>query len=163
MKMESLQQRREELERKEYSLKEHLLKFDHFLKVKNLTDGILSLTYTCIYKIKYNLYKASLDLKISCERHNVTRLPNIILWMRRWLNFSRYEPLLDTSVFTGIIGLSFIEGSMTRLIAQAQDRLRCMFFNFIYKQENDAKRTRAMKKATEEKDLKRVKESEITK
>lgn len=35
MKMESLQQRREELERKEYSLKEHLLKFDHFLKVPN--------------------------------------------------------------------------------------------------------------------------------
>ena len=35
MKMESLQQRREELERKEYSLKEHLLKFDHFLKVLN--------------------------------------------------------------------------------------------------------------------------------
>ena len=32
MKMESLQQRREELERKEYSLKESLLKFDKFLK-----------------------------------------------------------------------------------------------------------------------------------
>lgn len=36
MKMESLQQRKEELERKEYSLKEHLLKFDHFLKVSGL-------------------------------------------------------------------------------------------------------------------------------
>ena len=33
MKMESLQQRREELERKEYQLKESLLKFDKFLKV----------------------------------------------------------------------------------------------------------------------------------
>ena len=33
MKMESLQQRREELERKECDLKEQLLKFDHFLKV----------------------------------------------------------------------------------------------------------------------------------
>jgi hypothetical protein len=32
-KMESLQQRREELERKECDLKEQLLKFDHFLKV----------------------------------------------------------------------------------------------------------------------------------
>ncbi|EDV28519.1 uncharacterized protein TRIADDRAFT_51517 [Trichoplax adhaerens] len=32
MKMESLQQRREELERKEYQLKESLLKFDKFLK-----------------------------------------------------------------------------------------------------------------------------------
>ena len=34
MKMESLQQRREELERKEYQLKESLLKFDKFLKVR---------------------------------------------------------------------------------------------------------------------------------
>merc|ERR1712179_136788 len=32
MKMESLQQRREELERKEFQLKESLLKFDKFLK-----------------------------------------------------------------------------------------------------------------------------------
>ena len=32
MKMESLQQRREELERKELQLKESLLKFDKFLK-----------------------------------------------------------------------------------------------------------------------------------
>lgn len=49
MKMESLQQRREELERKEYQLKESLLKFDKFLKVKNkesrvktdfLTEGL---------------------------------------------------------------------------------------------------------------------------
>lgn len=34
MKMESLQQRREELERKEFQLKESLLKFDKFLKVR---------------------------------------------------------------------------------------------------------------------------------
>ena len=33
MKMESLQQRGEELERKEFQLKESLLKFDKFLKV----------------------------------------------------------------------------------------------------------------------------------
>ena len=33
MKMESLQQRKEELERKEFQLKESLLKFDKFLKV----------------------------------------------------------------------------------------------------------------------------------
>lgn len=32
MKMESLQQRREELEKKEHKLKESLLKFDKFLK-----------------------------------------------------------------------------------------------------------------------------------
>ena len=36
MKMESLQQRREELERKEFHLKESLLKFDKFLKVNQL-------------------------------------------------------------------------------------------------------------------------------
>ena len=33
MKMESLQQRREELERKEFQLKESLFRFDKFLKV----------------------------------------------------------------------------------------------------------------------------------
>lgn len=36
MKMESLQQRGEELERKEFQLKESLLKFDKFLKVRCL-------------------------------------------------------------------------------------------------------------------------------
>lgn len=34
MKMETLQQRRDELERKEQQLKESLLKFDKFLKVR---------------------------------------------------------------------------------------------------------------------------------
>lgn len=34
MKMETLQQRRDELQRKEQKLKESLLKFDKFLKVK---------------------------------------------------------------------------------------------------------------------------------
>lgn len=34
MKMETLQQRRDELERKEQQLKESLLKFDKFLKVQ---------------------------------------------------------------------------------------------------------------------------------
>ena len=41
MKMESLQQRREELERKEYQLKESLLKFDKFLKVSIILQYIL--------------------------------------------------------------------------------------------------------------------------
>ena len=40
MKMESLQQRREELERKEYQLKESLLKFDKFLKVIRLQAAL---------------------------------------------------------------------------------------------------------------------------
>ncbi|XP_041455783.1 coiled-coil domain-containing protein 42 homolog [Lytechinus variegatus] len=39
MKMESLQQRREELERKEYQLKESLLKFDKFLKENDSKRG----------------------------------------------------------------------------------------------------------------------------
>lgn len=42
MKMESLQQRREELERKEYQLKESLLKFDKFLKVHTNTIRCVS-------------------------------------------------------------------------------------------------------------------------
>ena len=37
MKMETLQQRRDELERKEQQLKESLLKFDKFLKVNIIT------------------------------------------------------------------------------------------------------------------------------
>lgn len=37
MKMESLQQRRDELERKEQKLKESLLKFDKFVKVSAQT------------------------------------------------------------------------------------------------------------------------------
>ena len=37
MKMETLQQRRDELERKEQQLKESLLKFDKFLKVETPT------------------------------------------------------------------------------------------------------------------------------
>lgn len=36
MKTESLQQRREELERKEFQLKESLQKFDKFLKVSDV-------------------------------------------------------------------------------------------------------------------------------
>ena len=39
MKMETLQQRRDELERKEQKLKESLLKFDKFVKV--------SITHAC--------------------------------------------------------------------------------------------------------------------
>ncbi len=35
MKMETLQQRRDELDRKEQELKESLLKFDKFLKASN--------------------------------------------------------------------------------------------------------------------------------
>ena len=44
MKMESLQQRREELERKEFQLKESLLRFDKFLKVN------FNKMYSCFYK-----------------------------------------------------------------------------------------------------------------
>lgn len=41
MKMETLQQRRDELERKELKLKESLLKFDKFVKVRNNTERAL--------------------------------------------------------------------------------------------------------------------------
>ena len=41
MKMETLQQRRDELERKEQKLKESLLKFDKFVKV------LASITHAC--------------------------------------------------------------------------------------------------------------------
>lgn len=49
MKMESLQQRREELDRKEYQLKESLLKFDKFLKVQSCErrSYALSLFWIC--------------------------------------------------------------------------------------------------------------------
>ena len=39
MKMETLQQRRDELERKEQKLKESLLKFDKFVKVRLINKG----------------------------------------------------------------------------------------------------------------------------
>lgn len=39
--MESLQQRREELERKEQQLKDSLLKFDKFLKVRTCTYDVI--------------------------------------------------------------------------------------------------------------------------
>ena len=42
--MESLQQRREELERKEQQLKDSLLKFDKFLKVQYASDSIMLVT-----------------------------------------------------------------------------------------------------------------------
>ena len=52
MKMESLQPRREELERKEYQLKESLLKFDKFLKVcfyfKCITIALNNMIFFCI-------------------------------------------------------------------------------------------------------------------
>lgn len=44
MKMETLQQRRDELERKEQQLKESLLKFDKFFKVCSEKKS-----YTCNY------------------------------------------------------------------------------------------------------------------
>ena len=40
MKMETLQQRRDELERKEQQLKESLLKFDKFLKVHMIFSSV---------------------------------------------------------------------------------------------------------------------------
>jgi len=48
MKMESLQQRREELERKEFHLKESLMKFDRFIQVSILTQ-INTFTYLFTY------------------------------------------------------------------------------------------------------------------
>lgn len=56
MKMESLQQRREELERKEYQLKESLLKFDKFLKVIYCTYKSMS-SQEEIMIIIYNIVK----------------------------------------------------------------------------------------------------------
>ena len=41
MKMETLQQRRDELERKEQKLKESLLKFDKFVKVNSTNTIVL--------------------------------------------------------------------------------------------------------------------------
>ena len=55
MKMESLQQRGEELERKEFQLKESLLKFDKFLKVR------CSILFASEYANKY--YKLQNDTK----------------------------------------------------------------------------------------------------
>ena len=46
MKMESLQQRREELERKEFQLKESLLKFDKFLKVPKPRNRLTKQSYS---------------------------------------------------------------------------------------------------------------------
>ena len=86
MKMESLQQRREELERKEYQLKESLLKFDKFLKVIK------------IYLLSY----VEIDL---------------------------YGILLN--------------------------------YDWSLVQENDSKRARALKKASEEREMKRGKDREI--
>lgn len=48
MKMESLQQRREELDRKEYQLKESLLKFDKFLKVQYMYVNLENLIIAAI-------------------------------------------------------------------------------------------------------------------
>jgi len=48
MKMESLKQRREELERKEFHLKESLMKFDRFIQVSILTQ-INTFTYLFTY------------------------------------------------------------------------------------------------------------------
>ena len=56
MKMESLQQRGEELERKEFQLKESLLKFDKFLKVRCL------ILFASEYTNKH--YKLQNDTKI---------------------------------------------------------------------------------------------------
>jgi len=51
MKMETLQQRRDELERKEQQLKESLLKFDKFLKVWHLLRlNLLSTSVTIVLR-----------------------------------------------------------------------------------------------------------------
>ena len=61
MKMESLQQRREELERKEFQLKESLLKFDKFLKVGKLF-GLIIHIYIYIY-----IYISTMFMKLSIQ------------------------------------------------------------------------------------------------
>lgn len=68
MKMESLQQRREELERKEYQLKESLLKFDKFLKVHviRLFWKKKDMHKTWIWG-KSHFYNKSLDTTINCS------------------------------------------------------------------------------------------------
>ena len=53
MKMESLQQRREELDRKEYQLKESLLKFDKFLKVCEWDVNIDIILHICISNLNH--------------------------------------------------------------------------------------------------------------
>lgn len=75
MKMESLQQRREELERKEYQLKESLLKFDKFLKVCKFVispKNALSETYRKMMKNANELY-AKLRLR---KKYQVIRKTN---------------------------------------------------------------------------------------
>jgi hypothetical protein len=47
--MESLHQRREELEKKELQLKESVLKFDKFLKVFECLDLIIERTLEILY------------------------------------------------------------------------------------------------------------------
>ena len=49
MKMETLQQRRDELERKEQQLKESLLKFDKFLKVNHTIKHQLNAQVTTLH------------------------------------------------------------------------------------------------------------------
>lgn len=51
--MESLQQRREELDRKEYQLKESLLKFDKFLKVCEWDVNIDIILHICISNLNH--------------------------------------------------------------------------------------------------------------
>ena len=58
MKMESLQQRGEELERKEFQLKESLLKFDKFLKVR------CSILFASEYADKYYKHQNNIKLMI---------------------------------------------------------------------------------------------------
>ena len=64
MKMESLQQRREELERKEFQLKESLLKFDKFLKVINYffhSENAFSHPLS-FQKIYINIYRNNISI-----------------------------------------------------------------------------------------------------
>lgn len=71
MNMESLQQRREELERKEFQLKESLLKFDKFLKVC-FTIWI----YINLFKMWINWNASNLLFFIICRssvNHSSTR------------------------------------------------------------------------------------------
>ena len=73
MKMESLQQRREELERKEFQLKESLLKFDKFLKVSQL------FVIFSIRNLSMNMYADSLYSLVPDKCGCNHRLVNFIM------------------------------------------------------------------------------------
>ena len=90
MKMESLQQRREELERKEFQLKESLLKFDKFLKVEYTNWGgvMLKNLYSFLHIVQilhsYVRTRAVTNMIVYELRKMIRRGPE--LWKRHLKN-----------------------------------------------------------------------------